>query len=84
MAVTFGEKMKIEIYGQSHAEAIGVRIEGLPAGMSIDQERLQAFLDRRAPGRNEWSTSRKEPDKPVLKFRSHSKRIWKMHLLFFQ
>ena len=66
MAVTFGEKMKIEIYGQSHAEAIGVRIEGLPAGMSIDQERLQAFLDRRAPGRNEWSTSRKEPDKPVF------------------
>ena len=66
MAVTFGEKMKIEIYGQSHAAAIGVRIEGLPAGMPIDLEELQAFLERRAPGRNEWSTSRKEPDKPVF------------------
>lgn len=56
----------MEIYGQSHAECIGVRIEGLPAGRRIDTEQLQRFLERRAPGRNAWSTPRKEADRPVF------------------
>ncbi len=63
---TFGDKIEIEIYGQSHGEMIGVKIKGLPAGLPIDSDELQQFLERRAPGRNEWSTARKEPDRPVF------------------
>lgn len=66
MTVRFGEAIKVELYGTSHGPCVGVRIEGLPAGRSIDLERLQAFLDRRAPGRNAWSTPRKEADQPVF------------------
>ena len=66
MTVRFGEKLKIELYGSSHGPCVGVRIEGLPAGRIIDVQRLQEFLDRRAPGRNAWSTPRKEADRPVL------------------
>ncbi len=64
MSSTFGSHIKISIFGQSHSEAIGVNIDGLPAGYTIDMEKLQAFLDRRAPGRSNQSTSRKEADVP--------------------
>ena len=66
MANRFGEAIDVEIYGGSHEEKIGVKIAGLPAGRIIDGEALQAFLDRRAPGKDPWSTSRKEPDRPVF------------------
>lgn len=66
MTVRFGEALSIELYGTSHGPCIGVRMEGLPAGRSIDVGRLQEFLDRRAPGRNAWSTPRKEADRPVF------------------
>ncbi len=59
---TFGNKIKITVFGQSHAESIGVTIDGLPTGFSIDTDKVQAFLDRRAPGKNEYSTSRNEAD----------------------
>lgn len=64
MTVVFGENIKVELYGTSHGPCVGVKIEGLPAGRSIDTARLQSFLDRRAPGRNAWSTARKEADRP--------------------
>ncbi len=64
MDFCYGENLKISIFGQSHAPAVGVTIEGLPAGVEIDTEELQRFLDRRAPGRNQYSTSRKEADAP--------------------
>jgi len=57
------EHLKIEIFGLSHSPEIGVVIQGLPAGESVDQEKLQAFLERRAPGRSAEATARKEPDK---------------------
>ena len=60
----YGEFLHLTIFGQSHAPAIGMTLEGLPAGESIDMEALQTFLDRRAPGRNDWSTPRKEADQP--------------------
>lgn len=60
---TFGNKIKITVFGQSHAEAIGVTIEGLASGFRVDTDRVQAFLDRRAPGKNAYSTQRKEADK---------------------
>ena len=59
-----GSRISVSIFGESHAEAIGMTIEGLPPGTVIDMEELQRFLNRRAPGRNEWSTARKETDCP--------------------
>ncbi len=66
MAVTFGEKIKIEIYGESHGGNVGVRISGIPAGMPIDMQRLQEFMQRRSPGRSVLSTSRVEDDVPLF------------------
>jgi chorismate synthase len=66
MKNVYGENFRIEIFGASHAPEIGVVIEGVPAGTEIDMDRLQAFMDRRAPGRDEFSTPRKEPDRPVF------------------
>ena len=60
----YGQNLHLTIFGQSHAPAIGMTLEGLPAGEAIDMEALQAFLNRRAPGRNAWSTPRKEADAP--------------------
>ncbi|MGF6376680.1 chorismate synthase [Clostridiales Family XIII bacterium PM5-7] len=64
MSSTYGEKIKISIFGQSHSEAIGVTIDGLPAGIKLDMDQLQAFLNRRAPGQGNHTTARKEADKP--------------------
>ncbi len=62
MSSTYGERFRMTIFGQSHAPAIGVTMEGLPAGIEVDEAKLQAFLERRAPGRSLTATSRKEPD----------------------
>lgn len=64
MSSMFGEALKISIFGQSHGEAIGVVIDGLPAGEEIDASSLREFLGRRAPGQNGLSTARKEADLP--------------------
>ena len=64
MSSSYGDNFRISIFGESHAAAIGVTIEGLPAGSPIDSGKLQAFLDRRAPGRDALSTSRREADEP--------------------
>jgi chorismate synthase len=64
MASTFGNNIKISIFGESHSEAIGVNIDGLPAGIRIDMDELQKFMDRRAPGRSRYATSRREADRP--------------------
>lgn len=61
-----GENIKIEIFGESHGDEIGVIIEGLPAGKAIDMAALGEFLARRAPGKNEFSTARKEADIPEI------------------
>ena len=64
MSSTYGENLRLTVFGQSHSPAIGVTVEGLPAGFPIDMAALQSFLDRRAPGRDKNSTSRKEADAP--------------------
>ena len=64
MSSTYGERFRLTIFGQSHSAAIGVTMEGIPAGFAIDLDKLQAFLDRRAPGKSPTATSRKEPDRP--------------------
>ena len=60
MSNTFGNRLRVTIFGQSHAPSIGVTMEGLPAGFAVDTEKLQEFMERRAPGRNRFSTTRKE------------------------
>ena len=64
MSSSYGENLRLTIFGQSHSPAIGMTLEGLPAGTEIDMEALRAFLARRAPGQNAWSTARKEADLP--------------------
>ncbi len=64
MSSSFGEHVRYSIFGQSHGEAIGVVIDGLPAGEPIDMDELRAFLQRRAPGRTAYATQRKEADEP--------------------
>ena len=62
----FGNNLRVAVFGQSHAAAIGVTIDGLPAGEAIDTEALDAFMARRAPGQNRMTTQRKESDKPEI------------------
>lgn len=64
MSSTYGENLKLSIFGQSHGPAIGMTLDGIPAGLPVDFEKLQQFLNRRAPGQNDWSTPRKEADEP--------------------
>lgn len=59
-----GRTLKLEVYGESHAPAIGMRLEGFPADLRVDSAALQALLERRAPGRDANSTARREPDIP--------------------
>ncbi len=54
--------MKYTIFGESHGPAIGVVLEGVPAGLELNAEEIQRQLDRRAPGKSELSTARKESD----------------------
>lgn len=64
MSSTYGERLKLSIFGQSHGPAIGMSLDGIPAGLPVDTEKLQTFLNRRAPGQNDYSTPRREEDKP--------------------
>lgn len=64
MPSVFGENIKVSIFGQSHSEAIGVVVDGLPAGFEVDMDALNAFLARRAPGQGKFTTARKESDLP--------------------
>lgn len=66
MSSEFGNCLRISIFGQSHGPAVGVLMDGLPAGEPIDTEALQRFLDRRKPGNSPLSTARKEADVPVF------------------
>ena len=66
MSSEFGKLLRISVFGQSHGRAIGVNIDGLPAGESIDLQELDAFLDRRKPGKSPLSTTRKESDAPIF------------------
>ncbi|MBQ3668433.1 MAG: chorismate synthase [Clostridia bacterium] len=64
MSSSTGENLKLTIFGQSHSPAIGMTLEGIPAGQRIDFDALSAFLKRRAPGQSALSTPRKEADAP--------------------
>ena len=66
MSSTYGENLKLSIFGQSHGAAIGMTLDGIPAGLPVDIDKLQQFLNRRAPGQNDWSSPRKEEDAPEI------------------
>lgn len=66
MSSEIGHHLRLSIFGESHGAGIGVVINGLPAGMSIDLDRLQAFMDRRAPGTSKLTTKRRESDQPEI------------------
>ena len=66
MGSSYGENIKLTIFGQSHSEAIGMVLEGLPAGVLLDTEAIERFMARRAPGNSPLSTARKEADRPVF------------------
>lgn len=66
MSSYLGKNLHVSIFGQSHSAAIGVTVDGLPAGEKVDLEELQAFLSRRAPGRDATATPRKEADQPKI------------------
>ncbi len=59
----FGERFSITTFGESHGKAIGCVLDGVPAGLVIDEAFIQSELDRRKPGQNEFATARKEEDK---------------------
>ncbi len=66
MSGVWGSNIKISIFGESHGNAIGINIDGLPSGFEIDMEKVQLEMKRRAPGKNELSTARKEADLPEI------------------
>ena len=59
---TYGTLFSITTWGESHGPAIGVVVDGCPAGISLTREDIQQFLDRRKPGQSKFTTARKESD----------------------
>jgi len=66
MSGVWGNNIKISIFGESHGNAIGINIDGLPSGFEIDMDNILLEMERRAPGKNQLSTSRKEADLPEI------------------
>ncbi|MDR0889436.1 MAG: chorismate synthase [Oscillospiraceae bacterium] len=64
MSSSFGTILKLSIFGQSHAPAIGMCLDGFPVGFAPDFDALAAFLARRAPGQGDYATARREADTP--------------------
>ena len=62
----YGTIFKISTWGESHGEGIGVVVDGCPAGLLLDEEYIQSYLDRRKPGQTKYSTPRKEEDKVTI------------------
>lgn len=62
MGNVFGRLLRVTTFGESHGAAVGCVVDGLPAGLPVDLETIQAELDRRKPGQNKLTTQRKESD----------------------
>lgn len=67
MTSIYGDNLRLAIFGQSHDPVIGMTMTGIPEGLPVDMEKLQSFLQRRAPGQNAWSTPREEADVPEFR-----------------
>lgn len=66
MSSTYGNKIKISVFGESHGNGIGVVVDGLPAGIKIDFDKVLVQMARRAPGKDRTATPRKESDLPKI------------------
>jgi len=66
MANSYGKLFKISLFGESHSEAIGVVIDGVPSGVALDMDEILFEMSRRVPGNNLFSTPRKESDTPEI------------------
>ncbi len=64
MSSTFGSALRVTVFGQSHAPAVGMVLDGFPVGFATDFDALRAFLARRAPGNSPYATARAEADAP--------------------
>lgn len=64
MSSTYGERIKISVFGESHGNGIGVVVDGLPAGVKIDMDKVLVQMARRAPGKDRTATPRLEKDFP--------------------
>ncbi len=60
---TFGRRLTLSTFGESHGKALGCILDGVPAGLKIDETYIQSELDRRKPGKSKLETGRKEADK---------------------
>jgi len=60
---SFGSKLRFTTFGESHGRALGCIVDGVPAGISVDESFIQAEMNRRKPGQNAYATPRKESDK---------------------
>ncbi len=60
---SIGQLFKVTTWGESHGDALGCVIEGVPPNLKIDENYIQSFLDRRKPGQSKFTTQRKEDDK---------------------
>ena len=60
---TYGNIFKITTWGESHGKALGVVVDGCPAGLELNEDDIQKFLNRRKPGQSKYTTQRKEDDK---------------------
>lgn len=58
----WGNNIKLSLFGESHGEMIGISIDGLPSGFKLDIDKIKEFMGRRAPGKNRYSTTRREKD----------------------
>src|SRR4030042_5757283 len=63
MSNTFGEKVRILSFGESHGKAMGVVVDGVKPGLALNIEAIQKELDRRKPGQNPLVSSRRESDR---------------------
>ena len=66
MSSVIGNKIKISVFGESHGEAIGCVIDGLPNGIKLDFDEINREMARRAPGNDKTATTRKESDTPII------------------
>ncbi len=66
MSSVIGDKIKLSIFGESHGEAIGCVIDGLPAGVELDMDKIYKDMSRRAPGNDKFATPRIEKDVPKI------------------
>ena len=66
---TFGTLFRMTTWGETHGKGVGVVVDGCPAGLSLCEEDVQKYLNRRKPGQSKYTTKRKEDDQVEILIR---------------